>query len=720
MARSAVSATKIAPPRPPDRHLRRDRLVDAVEASVAAGGGVVLISAPAGTGKTTLLTGWLDAGDRTAGWVQVDVGDDDPARLWAYVAEALPVESAALDDIASVVASGPIAVAERIAGAVATADEGVTLVLDDYHLISNPEVHATIQHLVDVRPDHLTLVISTRVDPPIRLARLRVRGQLTELRAHDLRFDVAEAGWLLNAEARDLAEPAVQQLQERTEGWAAGLVLAGLSLDDGGDVDDLVTSFRGDDQLVAEYLSDEFLASLPDADRTRLLEVAVLERMTGPLVDAVTGSDDGAMWLRSLASSNQLVIALDRAGTWFRFHHLLRDLLRSELRLRAPERQAELHAAAGRWYAEMGEHMDAVEHHLAAGRNEDAADLIADHATELLNLGRLYTVNRYLDRLHSLLDRHAGLAIVHGWVAFAGGRFNEAERSLATATRLGADDIAPSLIPALTMMMHVANGDVARALAAEAATEANPASAELALARANALVMGGRFDDAQPHLDRANELAAAHPDHFIAAITPIFEAIVAIETSRPRTAQSTARSALAIADRHGLTEAAQMALAHSIIARTTTDTDEAVRAARRGVELARRSPEKVMLLVALSSAADVSFVYDLVDADELLDEARVVAGRCADAGIAGRYLGQVEARHGRAERPVATGLIDEISERELAVLRYLPSQLSQREIASELFVSVNTVKSHCRSIYRKLGVEGRQAAVQAARDHGLL
>ena len=233
-------------------------------------------------------------------------------------------------------------------------------------------------------------------------------------------------------------------------------------------------------------------------------------------------------------------------------------------------------------------------------------------------------------------------------------------------------------------------------------------------------VMAGRFDDARPFLAQANEMAASRPDYFVAAVTPVFEAIAEIESGRPDTAREFATASIAFADEHHIGQAAQMALAHSVVARTTDEPDQAMSAARRGVQLARRSPENVMLAYALASAADVAFEHDHDDAGSLLAEARSIVDRCVDPGIAGRYLARVEARHGRADRPPNRGLVDELTDRELAVLRYLPSKLSQREIAGELYVSLNTVKTHCRAIYRKLRVDGRKPAVQAAREHGLL
>ena len=348
MASTAVTSTKITAPRRPSRYLARARLIEALDTSVDAGRGVVLVSAPAGSGKSTLVNGWLESRSRRPGWLQVDEGDDDPSRFWAYVAASLREAVPALPDGIGTMAGDDLdGVVAVVVNALAATDSEVALVVDDYHLVTNPDVHRSVEQLISLRPANLIVVLSTRADPPFRLGRLRVRGQLTEIRADDLRFDLEEAAWLLDAEAVGLDPSSVGRLQQRTEGWAAGLVLAGLSLRDSRDADGFVTSFHGDDHLVADYLTEEFLESLSDHDRERLLEVSVLERMSGPLVDAVTGRDDGAVWLRALSASNQLVVALDRTGTWFRLHHLLRDVLRGELERRFPSRRAELHAAAG-------------------------------------------------------------------------------------------------------------------------------------------------------------------------------------------------------------------------------------------------------------------------------------------------------------------------------------------------------------------------------------
>ncbi|WP_436794663.1 LuxR C-terminal-related transcriptional regulator [Actinospongicola halichondriae] len=717
---AGVTATKITPPRPPGRYLRRARLIDLLDSSVDAGRGVVLVSAPAGSGKSTLIDGWLDARSTRAGWLQIDESDNDPAGFWTYVAAALHESVPALPDaVRSAQGDGFDTVVGAVVNEASAAGDEVVLVIDDYHLITNPDVHHSVERLITLRPPNLLLVVSTRVDPPFRLGRLRVRDQLTEIRADDLRFDTDEASWLLDAASTGMRPEAVDRLHRRTEGWAAGLVLAGLSLRGEDDIDGFVDSFQGDDQLVADYLTDEFLDSIDEEERRRLLEVSILDRVSGPQIEQVCGVDDGAAWLSDLASSNQLVIALDRTGTWFRFHHLLQDLLRAELERTAPERGVELHAAAGRWHAESGDLMAAIDHYLQGERHVEAADLVAENATTLLNVGRTYTVTRYIERLSDLVDEHEGLAIVHGWVSFVTGRFAEAERALTIASRLDTDGVDAGLIQALAAMIHLARGDVASGLAA-VEVQAPITEPTHPMVLGGVRVMGGRFDEARPYLAQANEMAASHPDYFVAAVTPTFEAVAELEDGHPDAARHLAEASIAFADGHRIGEAPQMALAHSVVAKTTTEPEPAIRSALRGVQLARRSPENVMLVYALASAADVALEHDHSNADSLLDEARSIVNRCVDPGIAGQYLARVEARHGHADRAPADGLVEQLTDRELAVLRYLPSKLTQREIAGELYVSLNTVKTHCRAIYRKLGVDGRKPAVQAARDHDLL
>lgn len=684
----------------------------------------MLVSAPAGAGKSTLVADWLATrGERTA-WLQLDRFDSDPARFWASVVAALDRVVHGLDEAVgsatSQAALDPSTVVARIVNAITADDRGLVLVLDDLHLVDESAVFDGLEHLLTLAPPQLVVVLATRVDPALPLGRLRVRGELVEVRAADLRFDADEARALLVADGEVLAADDLATLCERTEGWAAGLVLAGLSLSSAEDRPGVVAAFRGDDRLVVDYLSEEFLALQDADDRDRLLRTSGLDRFCAPLVDAVCGTDDGAAWLRRMAATNQMIISLDRTGTWFRFHHLLGDLLQLEAQVELGDELAELHRAAAVWHEADGDPHDAVQHRLAAGDLEVATDLLWDHAADLMNRGQIRTVVGQLDRLGPLGQRHPRALLMYGWIALLTGRFTDAWRCLDTARVQDLDDEEAGHVVALSIMRGLTQGDVASALAAASAS-GPPVDSTQAMALGGVLVYAGKHDEARERLVEATAAAVEERHLFVQAVTPVFEAIADVEQGRDASALERARWSLAFADEHAFERTPQLALAHSIIARTTDDPDERAAAARRGAQLAREAPELIMLAYALTSAADVLCALDADDGPEVLAEARRVVDRCVDPGVIAPYLGRVEARSGTATIPAAAqDMIEPPTEREITVLRHLPTALSQREIADELYVSLNTVKSHTRALYRKLGVGGRKEAVQAARDRGLL
>ncbi|MCP5024999.1 MAG: hypothetical protein GY929_01830 [Actinomycetia bacterium] len=716
-----VVATKLAVPTVPSRLASRPGLLALLDEAVTDDATrVVLVSAPAGSGKSTLVADWQQYRADCA-WLQADAADGDPARFWGHMIAALEsvVPGVKAATVSAIPGSGSDAtpVIDRLANELAGASPTV-LVVDDYHLIANPVVDEAMERLIELAPSTFTLILCTRLDPGVRLARLRVRGQLAEVRADDLRFDPEEASVLLTQQGGAPSSQQVEALCERTEGWAAGLVLAGLSLAASDDGDAFVASFQGDDRLVVEYLTDEFLAGVADDDRMRLLQTSVLDRMNGPLIDAVCATTDGTPWLQHTAATNQLVIGLDRTGTWYRYHHLLADLLRLEA-----ERTIDLaviHGRAAAWHQREGDSHAAVEHYIAAGEFNAAADLIYDDATELMNRGQLRTVRHQINRLGPVADEHAGAMVVRGWISLLTGNFTDAQASVERARALDPNDNEAGLLVALAIMTHIAAGNIAAALDA-ARSAGDPFESTQAMTLGGAHTWGGAFDAARPLLERANEMAPQEGNAFVEAVTPIFSALGHLEAGDARAARRYATQALEVAAANGFDDLAQIALAHSIVARTTDDPAEAVASAERGVELARRSPEYVMFAYALASAGDVLCHHGDPPGAQYLAEARAIVDRCPDPGIAGRYLARVEARHQLATPPTeAAGLVEDLTDRELAVLRYLPAPMSQREIASELYVSLNTVKTHCKAIYRKLGVGDRKAAVQAARDINLL
>ena len=331
-------ASKLRPPLIRPRTVRRSSLIE----RLARGGPrpIVSVVAPAGYGKTTLLSQWAERNGQSFAWVSVDEGDNDPKVLLSYVAAALdavePIDERVFDALASPVSSVPGSVVPRLGLAFSSMTSPVVLVLDDVHVLHNSECRAALSVLADHVPDGSRLALAGRAEPPLRIARLRAEGKILEIGPEDLSLTCGEASSLLRNVDLDLAEEDVAELHKRTEGWPAGLYLAALYLREGGSLASAAFSFGGDDRLVSDYLESELLTRISPQQRTFLTRTAVLERMCGPLCEAVLDMSGSAAILADLAASNVLLVPLDRRAEWYRYHHLFRDMLLGELhRLRA-------------------------------------------------------------------------------------------------------------------------------------------------------------------------------------------------------------------------------------------------------------------------------------------------------------------------------------------------------------------------------------------------
>lgn len=719
-----LAATKVQPPVPPRRLVRRSRLDAALDHALDAQVPLVLVSAPAGSGKSTLLAAWLASRSEAVAWLQVEESDSDPARFWSYLVQAIGRTQPDLAaDLVPMVAgsNGDVdTVVPALVNRLAELPGPLLLVVDDYHLVDDERVHRGAERLVDLCPPQVTVVLGTRMDPPFRIGRLRVRGQVAEIRADDLRFAPDEAAGLLGDTGHALGADLLAELCGRTEGWAAGLVLAGLSLRSSSDPETFVAAFRGDDHLVVEYLRDELLADLDPDDHRRLLQTSILDELGGELVDAVTATSGGTEWLRRTARTNQLVIALDRTGTWFRYHHLLRDLLHLEAQATSTAQLPELHRRAAVWFEVADDHGRALTHRLAAGDVEDAARLLNVHGPRLMRAGQIDTLRGVLSRLDDVAETHAGSAFFWGWCEFLAGRYAEAERWLG---------ILPtgSRVPtSLRINLCLAVGDVAGALEeARAVLAAGPLDdglPDLATAVGAAHAWAGMPDPAREALDLAVARSDASQSRTAQVLSLVHRCVVELEHSSRAVANRAAQTAIDTAERYGLTGYHGVAPAFAVRGRTGDDAALAGDDVTYALLAARRSSTPLALGFILTLCGDTLLDHGDPAGAALMEEARAVLARCPDPGVAGRLLARAESRQGRsiALRPPPAVLVEPLTDRELAVLRYLPSGLSQRDIATELYVSINTVRTHCRAIYRKLGVGGRHAAVQAARDHQLI
>ena len=509
-----VLATKLHVPEPRADLVARPRLHERLGPAGAGSTRMVLISAPAGFGKTTVLTQWLarrgSAAAEPVAWVSLDAGDNDVRRFLTHLVAALQTTNAAVGQEAQAVLEAATevpteAVLISLVNDLDTLAERTVVALDDYHEITGPAVHEILEFLLDHLPAHVLLAMTTRSDPPLQLARLRSKGSLVELRAADLRFTAEEAADLLNeVMGLALAREDVDTLEERTEGWAAGLQLAALSLRGRENPAAFVDDFAGSHRFVLDYLVEEVLDRQPDRVREFLLATSVLRELSGSLCEAVTGMADARKILESLDRDNVFVIPLDDDRRWYRYHHLFADALRARLLARDPDRLGGLHTTAGRWLAERGMFADAVPHAIAGEDHELTADLV-ELALAGLRKGRQdATILEWLAAVpDDVVRRRPLLATATAWSRLAAGDF----------TGVGAWlDVAEDGVdgrPGRTGVSTPAPEEVVEAHAQE--VRALPAM--IAVYRASVAQAGGDVAGTIAHAQRAYDLAGPE-DHF--------------------------------------------------------------------------------------------------------------------------------------------------------------------------------------------------------------
>ena len=710
-------------------------------------GRLVVISAPAGWGKTCLLRDWrlADTASRTA-WVSVDPGDNDPVRFWAHVIASVAGVSpgfgaAALPVLTAPGAGSMDAALPMLVNELEVLPAPVTLVLDDYHLISNQDILRSVAFMVEHLPPAVQLALAVRADPELPLARLRARGEMFEIRADDLRFTEAETAALLNGTLGLALGPAdIRALQQRTEGWAAGLYLAGLSLRGRPEPSAFIQAFAGDDRQIVDYLLAEVLDGLPAEIRSFLLRTSVLDRLSGPLCDAVTGGSGSQRILEEMERANLFLVRLDTRRRWYRYHQLFGELLRHELDRAEPGLAALLHRRASAWHHGHGNTAEAIEHALSVGDVADAPELIASGWHACFNEGLVETVESWLDRLPpETVVQDARLCLIRAWLARNLGRLDEVEPWVEAAEAgvpQGPLREGVASVESAACMLRAGHrqmtGDLAgaeppsrRAVALEESGAPRWRAGSLATLGAN-LCWQGRDGEAVAVLGQvaragrplANYLAGVWAMGCLAAIRARAGDLDAAERD--------ARKATGLAARHGLGEywiTATAVITMADVFDRRGQTAEAEAAALKGLELARRGRARLETACALLCLARIRF-HDgnSDDARARLRVAREIIAACADPGVLTELVTRTErvlaARTGAAG-PAPGRRARPLSGREQEILRWLSSDLSLREIASQLFVSYDTMKTHTRHIYRKLGVSTREQAVSQARDGGI-
>jgi LuxR family transcriptional regulator, maltose regulon positive regulatory protein len=720
--------------------VERRALISVLAATTAK---LVLIEAPAGFGKTTLAAQWRASPleERPIAWVSLDRGDDDPGTLWWYVVHALKRACPGLG-VDEVVRALRVPVPD-ITGTVmpllvhelAAFQAPVVLLLDDYQLIKEASLHEQTAFLLLHLPPSAQIALVTRTGPPLPLARLRAAGEMVEIRMPELRLEPSEAAELVhNVSGLELAEPDLAVLLERTEGWPAGLYLAALSLRGHPSPSAFIRQFTGDNRFIVDFLAEEVLSRQPSDIRQFLARTAVLDRFCAPLCDAVIGSANAAEVIDVLERENLFLIPLDDNRQWYRYHHLFAQVLHGQLARTEPAIEPTLYERASAWHRKFGSTDEAIVYALAAGDITGTVDLIARHWYACVDSARATTVRRWIRSLgDDQISAHPLAAHSAAWVAALSGEPESVRRWLPVIVAGEHDGPLPDGMRSLDSSAALLGGafgfDGIRAMRESAARavelECDPNSPWYALAHSAlgfSLFLSGEPGAAEP-LRKAMTSAASDPLVRMVALSAA--SLMAIEEGRIAQARELASAARQLSDDSDLSHTPQYSLAHTA-AGAVHALEGRFGEARTEFECSLRSrrlwpglspwPTLETLLRFASLLLDIG---DRAEAVALLDEARNILTSLPDGAEAQlsrleRLEQRITTRQARVISPP-----DTLTEREVAVLRLLGGTLSLREIGQEMHLSQNTIKTHTRAIYRKLGVSTRHAAVEKGRETGV-
>lgn len=634
--------TKLHVPQLPAAFVARPRLAAQLDDALGHPG-VSLLCAPAGFGKSVLLADACQRREGLTAWLSLDDGDNDPVRFWRLVAAALDDaigDSCGVVDSVEQSAGGEgefraEAVVTALINAIPAGGGDAALVLDDYQAIENETIHHSLRYLLQHAPPGLHIAVASRADPPLRLARSRALGRLTEIRAADLRFTPSEAAALLRHIAgTDIADRVATSLTTRTEGWAAGLHLAGLSLEGRDDAESFVEGFSGSNRFVLDYLAEEVLDRQPTEIRDFLLETSILDRLSAPLVDAVTGRTDGQETLEAIERSNLFLIPLDDVRHWWRYHHLFADLLRVRFQQQAPERVRERHRRAATWHDEHGLADQAVHYALKAEDPDLATQVIERHADALLLRSEGATWDWFADLPAELLGSRR-LLLARARVALYAGRVAEAESLLDPEPSIdegtGSSDSFGLNVTLLRAFAAHLRGDVDRAeelasLTLDAAGDDQPTLGLVAaLHLAAAPWLRGAVDDAEPALTAGVARWRATQGDDRAAWTVQYLGDIQRARGRLDDALRTYQNVLAYESAQARPDALASGVAHIGTAEVAYQRNELETARQHAGEGIARSRQFVHTQILSTGLDTQAFVHqamgDRVAARDLIDEA---------------------------------------------------------------------------------------------------
>ncbi len=726
-----VVPQRLRPPRSRPGVLERTSLIGRL---LAADATLVTIRGGAGYGKSTLAGQWVKADPRSTGWMSLVVGDNDPVVLLRHLARALAAGGVDTTHVEDLLRSREPRIAEEVLPALASVldncDRPFLVVLDDVHLIDRPDALDALDALAEAVPDGSTLALVGRALPPLRLARRRLSGGVFQLEQVDLAYTRVDA-LAVAGQLDQMPQGVVDELVRCTEGWPAGLYLGILALAEHPDPPVVLRGLLTADQRVAEYLHEEVLDRLSPEWRTFLLQASVLDRLSGPLCDAVLQRDDSAQVLRSLwESGNLFVLSVDDSGS-FRLHDLFAELLLAELRRTDPEAEGPLRRRAATWHDEHGQMDAAVHQALASGDRQFAATMLYRQLFAVIFLGEVATLQRWLDGFPRDEVRSNGLvALSAGWLALTLGQRRALEMHLADARAAHHDGVLPDGtvsyevgLAALEMTASLDGlGEMSRAagVVRAAGPTGSPWSGMAALFEALALGYSGRADPVEV-LERAELESRGMPA--VHAVTVAHLGVALCRRTDRIVGSDLIMQAVAEVREHRLESYSMAAIvhcAHSYSAALNGDRDASLHAAAKA-----HSVKSSMVHVVARAHIHMGLLLcdaalhrrDLAAAAKELQSVLEFLPSEPEALLFVQWAEELE---GRLAHLRAAGHPVELTAAEFRVLQQLPTHRSLVEIGEHLYVSRNTVKTHAQSIYRKLGCQGRSEAVARARGLGLL
>jgi LuxR family transcriptional regulator, maltose regulon positive regulatory protein len=702
---------------------------------------IVSVVAPPGYGKTTLLSQWAERNSRPFAWVSVEDSDNDPKALLTYVAAALdavePIDERVFDALASPGSSVPGSVVPRLGSAFASMSSPVVLVLDDVHELHDSECRAAVSVLADHVPAGSRLALAGRAELPLRVPRLRAEGKLLEIGPGDLSLTAEEAVVLLRNAGVPLSEDEVAGLHQRTEGWPAALYLAALAMRAATRPSQACSAFTGRDVFVGDYLRAEILNRIPRHLPEFLTRSAVLERMSGPLCDAVLGRNGSAAELDDTARSNLLLVPLDRRGQWYRYHHLFRDLLLAELEGREPGLVPVLRRRAASWCLQNDLPEEALEYFIAAGDTDAAAGLAGLLMVPTYWQGRVATVQRWFRWLEDrgAIGRHLLVTVLAGILAVLTSRPAEAERWADVVDRWQYGDAARADDP-----LAEAWAAVLRAMLCRHGVERMRADADEAALR---FAAAGMVAPVSAFLQGMARILCDDPDGADSAlqdgvgtgqkggapeVLPLAlseRSLLAMTRGEWDQAEAFASQARAALRRARMEYSYVAPLVHAAQARAAMHRGDTAAACQElaAAQRLRSSLTYALPYLAVQARIELARVHvalgDLAGARTLIGEIDELLTRRPDLGSLTRQAGELRARlAGKAGAQVRWA--SALTTAEMRLLPLLATHLSFPEIGRQLFLSPNTIKSQACSIYRKIGASTRSQAVVLSRELGLL